>query len=77
MRNDKNYIVNAFISSPSVFMVITISISLIGIGLCQVQIGIAQQQQPQVNLSSTEQQRLLDGISFQIDNVTFSHHMAM
>ena len=34
------------------------------------------QPQPQANLTSTEQQHLLDGISFQIDNVTFSHHMA-
>ena len=58
------------------FIVIAISISLIGIGLSQVQIVIAQQQQQQVNLTSTEQQHLLDGISFQIDNMTFSHHMA-
>ena len=42
----------------------------------QAQIVIAQQQQPQANLKSTEQQHLHDGISFQIDNVTFSHHMA-
>ena len=62
--------------APSGFIVIAISISLIGIGLSQVQIVIAQQQQPQVNLTSTEQQHLLDGISFQIDNMTFSHHTA-
>ena len=62
--------------AASGFIVIAISISLIGIGLSQVQIVIAQQQQPQVNLTSTEQQHLLDGISFQIDNMTFSHHMA-
>ncbi len=37
---------------------------------------MAQQQQPQVNLTSIEKQHLLEGISFQIDNVTFSHHMA-
>jgi pimeloyl-ACP methyl ester carboxylesterase len=47
----------------------TVSISVIGIGLCQF--GIAQQGPPQ---TSTEKQRLLDGISFQIDNATFSHH---
>ena len=62
--------------SVLIFLIVTISISLIGIG-SQVQIGIAQQQsQSQTNLTSTEQQHLLDGISFQIDNVTFSHHMA-
>ena len=59
-----------------IFLIVTITISLIGIGLTKVQIGIAQQQQPQSNLTSTEQQQLQDGISFQIDNVTFSHHMA-
>ena len=62
--------------APSGFIVIAVSISLIGICLSQVQIVIAQQQQPQVNLTSTEQQHLLDGISFQIDNMTFSHHTA-
>jgi pimeloyl-ACP methyl ester carboxylesterase len=59
-----------------VFIVLTTVISLIGNGLNQPHTVLAQQQQPQVNLTSTEQQRLLDGISFQIDNVTFSHHMA-
>ena len=62
--------------AASGLIVIAISMSLVGIGLSQVQIVIAQQQQPQANLTSTEQQHLLDGISFQIDNVTFSHHMA-
>jgi hypothetical protein len=41
--------------------------------------AVAQQQQSQVNnqtlLSSVQKQQLLEGISFQIDNVTFSHHM--
>ena len=58
-----------------IFLFVTISISLIGIGLTKIQIGTAQQQQPQSNLTSTEQ-HLLNGISFQIDNVTFSHRMA-
>src|SRR5678816_2117331 len=49
---------------------------MIGIGLDSPQITLAQQQQPQANLTSTEQQHLLNGISFQIDNVTFSHHTA-
>jgi pimeloyl-ACP methyl ester carboxylesterase len=39
-----------------------------------------QQQQLQANQTFTpsveEQQQLLEGISFQLDNVTFSHHMA-
>ena len=39
------------------------------------QIALAQQQ-PQANLTSVEQQTLKEGISFEIDNVTFSHHMA-
>jgi pimeloyl-ACP methyl ester carboxylesterase len=59
-----------------IFLIVTLTISLIGIGLTKVQIGTAQQQQPQANLTSTEKQHLQDGISFQIDNVTFSHHMA-
>ena len=62
--------------SVLIFLIVTISISLIGIGSSQVQIGIAQQQLSGMNLTSTEQQHLLDGISFQIDNVTFSHHTA-
>ena len=43
----------------------------------------AQQQQQQLEANQTlfsptaeEQQQLLEGISFQIDNVTFTHHMA-
>jgi pimeloyl-ACP methyl ester carboxylesterase len=59
-----------------IFLIVTLTIFLIGIGLTKVQIGTAQLQQPQVNLTSIEQQHLQDGISFQIDNVTFSHHMA-
>ena len=58
-------------------LIVIAIISVFGVGLSQAKIVIAQQQQqPQVNLTSTEQQHLLDGISFQIDNVTFSHHMA-
>jgi pimeloyl-ACP methyl ester carboxylesterase len=61
-----------------IFLIVTLTISLIGIGLTKVQIGTAQQQQQQqqVNLTSTEKQLLSEGISFQIDNVTFSHHTA-
>ncbi|MGA8405442.1 MAG: hypothetical protein WB664_11550, partial [Nitrososphaeraceae archaeon] len=59
----------------SVFIVVATSVCLFGIGSIQSQIANAQLQ-PQVNLTSTERQHLLDGISFQIDNVTFTHHMA-
>ena len=38
------------------------------------QIAMAQQQQPQANLTSVKQQQLMEGISFEIDNMTFSHH---
>ena len=34
------------------------------------------EQQPQSNLTSAEQQLLTEGNSFEIDNVTFSHHTA-
>ena len=62
----------------TLLLVVVTSVSIIGIGLDSPQITLAQQQQPQPqsNLTSTEQQHLLNGISFQIDNVTFSHHMA-
>src|SRR4029453_14891488 len=62
--------------SVLIFLIVTLTISLIGIGLTKVQIGTAQQQQPQSNLTSTEQQHLLNGISFQMENVTFTHHTA-
>ena len=55
-------------------ILITVSVCLIGMGAHQI--TYAQQQQPNSNLTSTEQQHLLDGVSFQIDNVTFTHHMA-
>jgi pimeloyl-ACP methyl ester carboxylesterase len=56
------------------FIVITLGISVLVTG--SNQIGIAQSAQPKINLTSIEQQRLQHGISFQIDNVTFSHHTA-
>jgi pimeloyl-ACP methyl ester carboxylesterase len=71
-------------SSPCIvfalFLVVAASISIIGIGSNSPQITVAQQlqqqQQPQANLTSVEQQELKEGISFKIDNVTFSHHTA-
>ena len=50
-------------------------VSINGIGLNLSGTTFAQQQ-PQTNFTSIEQQQLMDGISFKIDNVTFSHHMA-
>jgi pimeloyl-ACP methyl ester carboxylesterase len=65
------------------FLVVATSISIIGIGLNSPQFTLAQQQQqqqqqqqPQANLTSVEQQQVKEGISFKIDNVTFSHHTA-
>jgi pimeloyl-ACP methyl ester carboxylesterase len=73
------------------FLTILLATSTVVIllGLNQNQIAIAQQQQQelqgfqnnQISLSSSsltkeQQQPTLDGISFDIDNMTFSHHMA-
>jgi pimeloyl-ACP methyl ester carboxylesterase len=57
------------------FLVVGTIVSINGIGLNFAAIASAQQQQqPQANFTSIEQQQLMDGISFEIDNVTFSHH---
>jgi pimeloyl-ACP methyl ester carboxylesterase len=58
----------------ALFLVIVTGVSINGIGLNSRQIASAQQ--PQTNLTSVEQQQLMGDISFEIDNVTFSHHMA-
>jgi pimeloyl-ACP methyl ester carboxylesterase len=63
----------------AVFIVIATNISVIEIGLNQSQITMAQQQQQsQVNQTPSvlKQQPNLLGISFDIENVTFSHHTA-
>ncbi|MFZ0223831.1 MAG: hypothetical protein WB988_14150 [Candidatus Nitrosopolaris sp.] len=44
--------------------------------LNQIQIGIAQQQNNQTSSSLTSQPQPT-GIFFEIDNTTFSHHMAL
>jgi len=49
-------------------------VPLLGFGLTHI--GIAQSEQPQLNLTSTEKKHLLEGISFQIGNMTFTHHTA-
>jgi pimeloyl-ACP methyl ester carboxylesterase len=64
----------SFLLTSTIF-VVTISIFMI-LQVCSIQTQNAvAQQQSQVNLTSAEKQSLLDGISFQMDNVTFSHHM--
>ena len=62
------------LGSVFVYIVVTISVPLLGFGLTHI--GIAQSEQPQLNLTSTEKKHLLEGISFQIGNMTFTHHTA-
>jgi pimeloyl-ACP methyl ester carboxylesterase len=84
MSNEKCSIFhNTTIYHVVVFIVVASSISLlIGIGSNQSQVTMAQQPQQQMQANQTftpsveEQQQLLEGISFQIDDVTFSHRMA-
>jgi pimeloyl-ACP methyl ester carboxylesterase len=81
MSGEKNSIVNSShsIIIIAVSLVIATSISVIVIvGSNQSKIAMAQQQQLQGNQTSSvlKQQPNLLGISFDIDNMTFSHHMA-
>jgi pimeloyl-ACP methyl ester carboxylesterase len=81
MSSKRNSIVNSLHSIIiAVFLVIATSISVIGIVSNQPQITMAQQQQqPQVvNQTSSvlKRQPNLQGVSFDIDNVTFSHRTA-
>jgi pimeloyl-ACP methyl ester carboxylesterase len=87
MSNQKCSIFRNTIYRGGIFIVVTtLGISLlIGIGSNQSRVTIAQlqqQQQQQLQANQTfspsveEQRQLLEGISFQIDNVTFSHHTA-
>ena len=59
--------------ATSFFLVVGTIVSINGIGLNLTGTAFAQPQ-PQANFTSIEQQQLMDGISFEIDNVTFSHH---
>jgi pimeloyl-ACP methyl ester carboxylesterase len=70
---------SSFCKLIALLLVVVTSVSINGISLNSPQIALAQQQQqqqPQTDLTSAEQQQLMEGISFEIDNVTFSHHMA-
>src|SRR4051794_3744860 len=84
MSNDNSTLAHS-LRHASLFKIIMLSvaiatgISLSVIGSNHSQITMAQQQQQsQSNLtySSIEQQPNLKGTSFDIDNVTFSHHTA-
>jgi pimeloyl-ACP methyl ester carboxylesterase len=55
-------------------LLIIATVSINGIDLNSSRIVLAQQEQPQANLTSVEHQQLMNGTSFEIDNVTFSHH---
>ncbi|MFZ0222660.1 MAG: hypothetical protein WAM42_13335, partial [Candidatus Nitrosopolaris sp.] len=64
-------------SGKTIFLLILIAASTVLIPfLNQNQIGLAQQQNNQTSSSLTKQQQPT-GISFEIDNTTFSHHMAV
>jgi pimeloyl-ACP methyl ester carboxylesterase len=61
-----------------IFLLILIAASTVLIPfLNQNQIGIAQQQNNQTSSSLTNEQQQPTGTSLQIDNTTFSHHMAI
>ena len=59
--------------ATSFFLVVGTIVSINGISLNLSETASAQQQ-PQANFTSAEQQLPTDGNSFEIDNVTFSHH---
>jgi pimeloyl-ACP methyl ester carboxylesterase len=63
-------------SSITVAIIIANIISMLGIALNSSDVATAQEQVLQTTQTSVEQQQLMNGISFEIDNVTFSHHMA-
>ena len=65
-------------SLPLIVLVVLAGVSsviMMHFGLNDHHITMAQQQS-QVNLTSDEKQKALEGISFVIDNTTFSHHTA-
>jgi pimeloyl-ACP methyl ester carboxylesterase len=61
-------------SSISIAIVVASSISILEIALNSSDVALAQEQVPQTNRTSADQRQLMKGISFEIDNVTFSHH---
>jgi hypothetical protein len=65
----------AFCVAISFFLVVGTIVSINSIGLDLSETVFAQQQR-QANFTSAEQQLLTEGNSFEIENVTFSHHTA-
>jgi pimeloyl-ACP methyl ester carboxylesterase len=63
-------------SSISIVIVVASSISILGIALNSSDVATAQEQVLQTNQTSADQRQLMEGISFEIDNKTFSHRMA-
>ena len=71
-------IISIHFSGKIIFLLILIAASAVLIPfLNQNQIGIAQQQNNQTSSSLTNERQRPTGIFFQIDNTTFSHHMAI
>ena len=62
--------------SIAIVLVVLPGMSIFSSGSISPQTLLAQQQLPQSNFTSAEQQLLTEGNSFEIDNVTFSHHTA-
>jgi pimeloyl-ACP methyl ester carboxylesterase len=71
-----NFTLRSSLCINLILLIVVTVMTIIGIAFDTPQIALAQQQNTLTNLTSTEQQHIQDGISFQIDNVTFSHHMA-
>jgi pimeloyl-ACP methyl ester carboxylesterase len=79
MSSEIDSIIHSSLSAViAFFLVIATGNYMIGINFNSSQIAMAQQQQeqPQANLTSIEQQQLTEGISFEIDDITFSEHTA-
>jgi pimeloyl-ACP methyl ester carboxylesterase len=64
-------------SSIPIAIAITSIISMIGIALSSSDIVTAQEQVLQTNQTSADQLQQMEGNSFEIDNVTFSHHTTL
>lgn len=76
LNSKKEFLIRLPVSLVIATFIVGVScIIVIVIGLNPSQIIMAQQQS-QVNLTSDEKQMTLEGISFEIGNVTFSHHTA-
>jgi pimeloyl-ACP methyl ester carboxylesterase len=76
MNGEKDSFIHSSLP-PIVLVVLAVvsSVIIMEIGLNDHHITLAQQQS-QVNLTSDEKQKALKGISFVMDNTTFSHHTA-